>query len=76
MGPQNPVALQGVEQLHCSVSRYTSPLRSLNLFGVWGSVGLLPGHKLRTIKGSKDGGGGGALFFISALPDEDVVEQL
>ena len=24
---QNPVALQGVEQLHCSVSRYTSPLR-------------------------------------------------
>ena len=25
---QNPVALQGVEQLHCSVSRYNSPLSS------------------------------------------------
>ena len=24
---ENPVALQGVEQLHCSVSRYTFPLR-------------------------------------------------
>ena len=24
---QNPVALQGVEQLHCSVSRYNLPLR-------------------------------------------------
>ena len=28
MGPPKPCRTQGVEQLHCSVSRYNSPLRS------------------------------------------------
>ena len=33
---QNPVALQGVEQLHCSVSHYTSPLRTSSRW-LWSS---------------------------------------